>query len=316
MVCKKIHTQIVPIYVRVEYSLEAFFDSAQYAGVLLQEANNHFPSTIKFELEQVDSTPEVTLYEIRSLVAPRAITILFINELQKNTLHFRGSSWKGILENNYAGLIVIYVNPHDSFLSHLQTLIHELGHIYGLHHSLDVQGVMYPQQISNENIYFTEEELDIILHNKGLYGTQTENCLCCRNENTYQLINDYFPHIMEFALKYHNAPYQPLGVGNPSFDCSGLWAAAFTYVGIHFPRMVEEQLLAVHYISKNQLQPGDLIFFTATKDGDYINHVGMYVGGNYMYNSNREHGIGLTELTSYWQDKIIKYGRVDSVSQI
>lgn len=38
----------------------------------------------------------------------------------------------------------------------------------------------------------------------------------------------------------------------------------------------------------------------------------MYVGDNYMYNSNKKYGIGFTELTAYWQDRIIKYGRVVS----
>ncbi|MHA2895961.1 NlpC/P60 family protein [Bacillus cereus] len=313
MVCEKIDTQIVPIYIRVEHSLESFFNPIQYAGVLLEEANNYFPSTIQFKLEQIGSIPESTLYEIQSLAVPRTITIVLVNKMQKKDLRSEGVSWKGIIENHHAGLIVIYVNPHDPFLTHLQTLIHELGHIYGLHHSLDVQGVMYPKQLSNESIYFTEQELDIILYNKGLYGAPKENCVCCREETENQLIDDYFPHIMEFALRYQNAPYQFLGIGDPSFDCSGLWVAAFNHVGIYLPQTVKEQFSTVQHISENQLQPGDLIFFTATEDGDYVSHVGMYIGGNYMYNSNRKNGIGFTDLTPYWQARIIGYGRVGSV---
>lgn len=311
MVCQTNHTQIVPVYVLMEYSLEQFFDPVQYAGALLQNANYSFPQDIKFELERVDSIQDFTLYEIQNVAMPRTITIMMTNAMQKN-LHFKGFAWRGTQENDYAGLIMMYLNPQDSFEAHLQTLIHELGHLYRLDHSLDIQGVMYPIQNSNESIYFTDQELDIILHNKRLYGTPKENCVCCRKESEYQLFHDYFPHIMKFVLRYQNAPYQFLGTGNPSFDCSGLWAVAFDYVGIHLPRMVEEQFWAVQHISEEQLQPGDLIFFTTTDGEDYISHVGMYVGDNYMYNSNKKYGIGFTELTAYWQDRIIKYGRVVS----
>lgn len=310
MVCQKDHTQVVPVYVIMEDSLEQFFDPVQYAGSLLQEASHSFPVNIKFELDRVDSTQELTLYEIQNLATPHAITIMLTNAIQKNNFHFKGFAWKGIQKNNYAGLIMMYLNPHDAFLTHIQTLIHELGHIYGLNHSLDVQGVMYPSQNSNESIYFTEQELDIILHNKRLYGIQVENCVCCREDSDSPSIDDYFPHVMEFALRYQNAPYQFDGIGNPSFDCSGLWMTAFHHIGIHLPRMAEEQYLAVKHISKDQLQPGDLIFFTATGDGNYVSHIGMYAGTNHMYDSNRKHGIGFTELTPYWQARIIGYGRV------
>ncbi|MFB9757195.1 bifunctional lytic transglycosylase/C40 family peptidase [Ectobacillus funiculus] len=120
---------------------------------------------------------------------------------------------------------------------------------------------------------------------------------------------DTFNAVMAFALKYENYPYQWGGVGDPSFDCSGLWMMAFRQVGINLPRTAEEQYKATQRITKEELQPGDLIFFTGTSDHAYISHIGLYVGDNRMYDSNSD-GIGYTELTSYWTSKIAGYGRV------
>ncbi|SDY29411.1 NlpC/P60 family protein [Thermoactinomyces sp. DSM 45892] len=310
MVCQKNHTQVVPVYVITEHSLEPFFDPVQYAGALLQNSNHSFPEGIEFELEQVDSVWDYTLYELQNVTTPRAITIMMINILQKENLHFKGFAWKGSQENNYTGLIMLYLNPHDSFSAHLQTLVHELGHVYGLNHSLDEQGAMYPVQQSSESIYFSQPELDIILSNKRLYGYQKEDCECCEDDMGGMSIDNYFPYVMELALRYQNAPYQFDGIGNPGFDCSGLWMTVFQHIGIHLPRMVEDQYVAFKHIPGDQLQQGDFIFFTATGNGMYVSHVGMYVGANHMYNSNRKQGVGFTGLTPYWQARIIGYGRV------
>lgn len=122
--------------------------------------------------------------------------------------------------------------------------------------------------------------------------------------------SDRFNKLMSFALQFENYPYQWGGVGNPSFDCSGLWMMAFRQVGITLPRTAGEQYKATQRVSKEQLQPGDLVFFTGTSDHAYISHVGLYVGNGRMFDSNSR-GIGYTDLNkAYWDSKIAGYGRV------
>ncbi|ARF56799.1 NlpC/P60 family protein [Streptomyces gilvosporeus] len=70
------------------------------------------------------------------------------------------------------------------------------------------------------------------------------------------------------------------------FDCSGLTKAAYHSVGIELPRVANDQWNAGPHPSRDQLLPGDLVFFAYDlKDPRTIHHVGIYVGGGYMINA-------------------------------
>ncbi len=90
-----------------------------------------------------------------------------------------------------------------------------------------------------------------------------------------------------FAQTKLGTPYQWGGVGLPSqdgrFDCSGLTQVAYASVGITLPRVANDQWYAGQHPSRDQLRPGDLVFFaTDLTDPRSIHHVGIYVGGGYM----------------------------------
>ncbi|MFF8774051.1 NlpC/P60 family protein [Kitasatospora sp. NPDC015120] len=93
-----------------------------------------------------------------------------------------------------------------------------------------------------------------------------------------------------FAQTKLGTPYLWGGDGKPwqngRFDCSGLTKAAFDSVGIKLPRVANDQWYAGPHPSRDQLRPGDLVFW-ATDLGDprSIHHVGIYVGGGYMINA-------------------------------
>lgn len=90
-----------------------------------------------------------------------------------------------------------------------------------------------------------------------------------------------------FAQNVLGTPYLWGGEGLPSqdgrFDCSGLTQAAYASVGITLPRVANDQWYAGQHPSRDQLRPGDLVFFaTDLSDPRSIHHVGIYVGGGYM----------------------------------
>ncbi|MFF6946996.1 C40 family peptidase, partial [Streptomyces lavendulae] len=64
------------------------------------------------------------------------------------------------------------------------------------------------------------------------------------------------------------------------FDCSGLVLYAYAKAGIFLPRTAAEQYAASEPVNRNEMRPGDLIFFGSTPEG--IHHVGIYVGGGRM----------------------------------
>ncbi|GLW16708.1 NlpC/P60 family protein [Streptomyces kronopolitis] len=70
------------------------------------------------------------------------------------------------------------------------------------------------------------------------------------------------------------------------FDCSGLTQAAYRSVGIELPRVANDQWNAGPHPKRDELLPGDLVFFAYNlNDPRSIHHVGMYVGGGYMINA-------------------------------
>lgn len=69
------------------------------------------------------------------------------------------------------------------------------------------------------------------------------------------------------------SPYVWAATGPNSFDCSGLTSWAFKQAGVSIPRISQEQANIGTRVSRDQLVPGDLVFFY----GD-LHHVGFYAG--------------------------------------
>lgn len=72
------------------------------------------------------------------------------------------------------------------------------------------------------------------------------------------------------------------------FDCSGLTKAAYESAGITLPRVANDQYNAGPHPARNELLPGDLVFFSDDlTNSRAIRHVGIYVGGGYMIDAPR-----------------------------
>ncbi|MGE0141077.1 MAG: NlpC/P60 family protein [Ilumatobacteraceae bacterium] len=62
-----------------------------------------------------------------------------------------------------------------------------------------------------------------------------------------------------------------------AFDCSGLTKYAWGKAGVYLPHQSSAQYASTPHVPKDQVQPGDLIFYYAP-----IGHVGIYIGGGSM----------------------------------
>jgi cell wall-associated NlpC family hydrolase len=82
---------------------------------------------------------------------------------------------------------------------------------------------------------------------------------------------------LSVAMRYMGTPYV-WGGSSPAtgFDCSGLVQWSYDQAGIHLPRTAAEQFDVGVPVSRNDLQPGDAVFF-ADPDG-FVHHVGLYIG--------------------------------------
>ncbi|SDD90948.1 NlpC/P60 family protein [Glycomyces harbinensis] len=82
--------------------------------------------------------------------------------------------------------------------------------------------------------------------------------------------------VVDFALDQIGEPYV-WGAGGPnSWDCSGLIMGAYAQLGISLPHNAAAQYNSTASISRDELQPGDLVFYNG------LAHVGMYIGNGYI----------------------------------
>ncbi|MGW0612575.1 bifunctional lytic transglycosylase/C40 family peptidase [Streptomyces sp. NPDC002788] len=161
---------------------------------------------------------------------------------------------------------------------------------------------------------------------KKVGGNQTENMLAAYNAGAYAVIKyggvppysetrNYVKRIttlsesfaapvgrvdpseqaagaIEYAQKKLGTPYLWGGTGTAEqggrFDCSGLTQAAYATVGIKLPRVANDQYNAGPHPARDELLPGDLVFFSDDlTNSRAIRHVGIYVGGGYMIDAPR-----------------------------
>ncbi len=107
------------------------------------------------------------------------------------------------------------------------------------------------------------------------------------------------------AMGFLGVPYRRGGNNaETGFDCSGFVRAIYEQsVGLLLPRRAEQQAAATQRIDKNDLQPGDLVFFNTLKRT--FSHVGIYVGdGKFIHSPKpgaevRVESMGL----SYWKSR-------------
>ena len=88
---------------------------------------------------------------------------------------------------------------------------------------------------------------------------------------------------LQAALSKLGSPYVYGATGPNAFDCSGLTQWAYKQVGISIPRTAGAQASGGTPVSRDQLQPGDLVFFYSP-----ISHVGMYAGNGNVVHASTE----------------------------
>jgi cell wall-associated NlpC family hydrolase len=82
------------------------------------------------------------------------------------------------------------------------------------------------------------------------------------------------PQAAQTALGYVGVPYRWGGSTPAGFDCSGLVSYVYAQLGIQLPHYAAAQYGYGSPVARDQLQPGDLVFF------DNLAHVGIYIGGD------------------------------------
>jgi cell wall-associated NlpC family hydrolase len=116
--------------------------------------------------------------------------------------------------------------------------------------------------------------------------------------------------IVGTALDLRGSPYRDGGADPRGFDCSGFVEYVFSQHGIAVPRTVTDLYRSGRDVSRNDLQPGDLVFFSTTAPGP--THVGMAIGADSFVHAPSSAGVVRVERLSggYWAARFIGARRV------
>ena len=114
--------------------------------------------------------------------------------------------------------------------------------------------------------------------------------------------------VMEECSRWIGTPYCYGGESRDCADCSGFVMEVFRAAGIVLPRTAQQQFSYASLIGKDELLPGDLVFFN---NGSGIGHVGIYSGGGEMIHASSSIGVTRSSLSEvYYSSRFAGCGRV------
>ena len=98
--------------------------------------------------------------------------------------------------------------------------------------------------------------------------------------------------IVDFALQFQGYPYVYAGEGPYAFDCSGFTMFVIhNTLGIDIPHDMRVQYQMGRPVSRDELQPGDEVFFQNTFQPG-MSHTGIYIGGGQFIHAETESSRG------------------------
>lgn len=111
------------------------------------------------------------------------------------------------------------------------------------------------------------------------------------------------------ALSLAGVPYVFGGNTRNGFDCSGYTQYVFEGSGISLPRTSQAQFKVGSSVTKDELQTGDLVFFSTYAKG--ASHVGIYIGGGKFVHASNS-GVRTTSLSDgYYESRYLGARRVN-----
>lgn len=106
--------------------------------------------------------------------------------------------------------------------------------------------------------------------------------------------------VVAAARRRIGAAYRMGGTGPSAYDCSGLTVEAFKAAGIDLARTSFDQYKQGTRVARDEIRPGDLVFFDAAGPG--ASHVGVATGADTVISATTSRSVIEHRLdSSYWR---------------
>lgn len=153
----------------------------------------------------------------------------------------------------------------------------------------------------------SDDELDRMALEKGLVAQLGEHLSQAR-----QTMSGKATDLVVQAMGLLGVPYRRGGANeNTGFDCSGFVRHLYEQsIGLVLPRRADEQAKATESIERNDLKPGDLVFFNTMRRT--FSHVGIYVGdGKFIHSPHTGASVRVDDMReAYWNKRFTGARRV------
>jgi cell wall-associated NlpC family hydrolase len=111
--------------------------------------------------------------------------------------------------------------------------------------------------------------------------------------------------VVGIAMRYLGVPYVWGGSSPGGFDCSGLVVYAFAQIGISLPHSTYALWNVGSPVSRDQLQAGDLVFFSG------LGHMGIYIGGGqFIHAPHTGDVVKISSMSGYYSSNYVGARRV------
>ena len=209
-------------------------------------------------------------------------------------------------------LLCLAIYPITSFASfrvgdagdevrEIQTRLQEVG--YSLS---NIDGV-YGSETKNAVLAFQK---DIGLEADGIVGRETYKALLKKDMPVSRSGSGRYRGLIATALNYRGVPYVFGGTSANGFDCSGFTQFIFASAGIYLPRTADAQFEVGRWVAQDNLDVGDLVFFSTYEPGP--SHVGIYIGNGQFISAKSSEGIAVASIydPDYWGARYIGARRI------
>jgi cell wall-associated NlpC family hydrolase len=127
--------------------------------------------------------------------------------------------------------------------------------------------------------------------------------LLTKLEQMGHTVTDRASDLVVNSMGFLGVPYRRGGnSAETGFDCSGFVRAMYqSTIGLVLPRRANEQAAATQKIDKQDMQPGDLVFFNTMRHA--FSHVGIYIGeGKFIHSPKPGAQVRVESMgQGYWQ---------------